>query len=57
MQEREAGTQKVESPQEGQKLYIVENPRDYDSYKIISKKNMDDVDLLVNIHNSIVSHN
>lgn len=52
--ENEAGTLKLDSPQEGQKLYIIENDGTDDGYKIISQKNMDDVDLLVNIHNSIV---
>ena len=38
-----------------EKLFIVEDEGENETYKIISKKNMDDVDLLVNIHNSIVS--
>lgn len=39
-----------------QKLFVVENEGTDDGYKIISKKNMEDVDLLVNIHNSIVNN-
>ena len=40
----------------GQKLFLIENEGTNDDCKIISKENMDDVDLLVNIHNSIVSY-
>jgi hypothetical protein len=36
------------------KLFIVENEGFSEQIKIISKKSMDDTDLLVNIHNSIV---
>ncbi len=36
------------------KLFIVEDEGMDDGYKIISKKNMEDVDLLVSIHNAIV---
>jgi len=45
---------KVENKASGDKLFLVEDDGENDGFKIISRKKMEDVDLLVNLHNSIV---
>lgn len=50
-------TQKRSKPSEdSRKLFIIENEKDRSQYKIINRETMEHTDLLVSIHNSIVSY-
>jgi len=47
---------KEEKDNDKPKFFVIENERKKDEYRVISKKSMDDTDLLVSIHNSIVKY-